>query len=78
MITIIRKYPTFLIGGDLIREVDYFPLIRVIWMFTSPVSQTGELGPQSRPLCLGICGGSSSFMSFIGPASLSFFFKPDI
>ena len=30
-----------LIGGDLFREVGYFPLIWVLWMFTSPVSQTG-------------------------------------
>ena len=35
------KYPTSLIGGDLIREVVYFPLIRVLWMFTLPASKTG-------------------------------------
>ena len=39
--TIIRKYPTSLIGGDLVREVEYFSLIRVPWTFTSPASQTG-------------------------------------
>ena len=38
-LTIIRKYPTSLIGGDLIRDVGYFPLIQVLWMFTSPGSQ---------------------------------------
>ena len=37
----------------------------------------GEQGPRPGPLCLGICGGPSYFMSFIGPAPLSLF-KLDI
>ena len=34
-------------------------------------------GESAGPSCLGICGGPSSFMSFIEPTSLSLF-KPDI
>ena len=43
MIANIKKYPTSLIGGDFIREVGYFPSIRVLWMFTSPASRTGYM-----------------------------------
>ena len=38
------KYSSFLIGGELIMEVRYFPFIRVLWAVCATSLLRGQIG----------------------------------
>ena len=72
---------TSLIGGDLVREVEYFPYTGSLDIM-SPSSQTGWTGSRPGLLCLGIYGGPNSFLlgqllfPFLSLTLRVYYFKP--